>query len=165
MALAAWAGQVRAATGGRVTRADAIHLTLAFLGEVSEDRVGAAILAAKTVRAGPHVLPIEQAKYWAHNRIVWVGPNETPRVLGVLAQSLRAELEREGFAIERRPFAAHITLLRKARVPLSLPPLPAARWPVSEIALVCSNLSSAGSSYEILQRFPIAAGPGFDSVT
>jgi len=164
-ALAAWAGEARAATGGRVTRAEAIHLTLAFLGEVSEGRVGAAIRAAKRVRADPQVLPIEQAGYWPHNRILWVGPRETPAALGSLARSLRAELEGEGFTIERRPFAVHITLIRKARAPLVLPALPTAAWPVREIALVRSVLSSSGSKYEVLQRFPIRAGTGTGCVT
>src|SRR6185436_19398373 len=66
-ALAAWAVQVQKAAGGRVTRPESIHLTLAFLGEIADDRVGDAVKAAVSVRGERHTLPIERAKVWAHN--------------------------------------------------------------------------------------------------
>jgi 2'-5' RNA ligase len=46
-------------------------------------------------------------------------------------------------------------LVRKARAAKSLPPLPALDWPVTEFLLVRSTLSSAGSSYEPLERFAL----------
>ena len=155
--LADWAAEAQRVTHGRVTRAETIHLTLAFLGEVAEERVAAAVRAARRVRAEPHALPIEEARLWTHNRIVWVGPTETPAALQSLADLLRTELAGEGFSLERRPFAAHITLIRKARSEGRLPPLPEVDWPVEEFSLVRSALSSQGSSYEIVERMPFAA--------
>ena len=124
--LAAWAGQAQTLTGGKPTPGQAIHLTLAFLGEVSENRIQDAIRAARNVRGAPHALPIELAKVWAHNSIVWAGPERTPPALDSLASALRAQLQAEGFAIEARPFAPHVTLVRKAHRAPRLPPLPAA---------------------------------------
>ena len=155
-ALSAWAEQAQVLTGGRVTRAESIHLTLAFLGDITEERVGHAIRAARNVRGAPHTLPIEQAKHWSHNDVVWVGPMEIPRALAALAQSLRAELEKEAFAVEARPFAAHVTLIRKARRVAGLPPVPQAAWPVTEFTLVRSTLSRHGSSYGIVDRIALA---------
>ena len=151
-ALVDWAGQAQAMTGGKVIRAEAIHLTLVFLGEVDDSRVGDAIRAGRRIRVKPDALPIEQAKVWSHNSIVWVGPHQTPPALGSLAESLRAQLRTEGFTIEPRPFAAHVTLIRKARRAARLPPLPALEWPVRELTLVRSQLSGRGSSYEIIDR-------------
>ncbi|TAK49660.1 MAG: RNA 2',3'-cyclic phosphodiesterase, partial [Betaproteobacteria bacterium] len=105
-ALQRWADGVRRETGGRTVSAAAIHLTLAFLGETPPQRAAPAIGAARRVRAAPHGLCLEEARYWAHNRIVWAGPRETPAALEALAQSLAAELARERFALEQRRFAA-----------------------------------------------------------
>lgn len=154
-----WAREASRDAGGRVTRADTIHLTLAFLGDVPADRVPAASDAARRVRAPAHVLPIEEARYWPHNRIVWVGPREMPAPLADLAAQLRRELQGEGFRLEARAFAAHVTLIRKAREPGALPPLPRIDWPVSEFVLVSSTLAREGSRYDVMQRFALAA-PG-----
>ena len=154
-ALAAWAGQAQREVGGNVARAETIHLTLAFLGEVPGARAAAAFRAARGMRGVPHALPIEEARLWPHNHIVWVGPRETPAALGALAASLRAELESGGFAIERRPFAAHVTLIRKARATGALPPLPSVEWPVNEVALMRSTLAPQGPSYEVMERMSL----------
>ena len=148
-ALAAWARPL----DGRPIPAEKIHLTLAFLGAAQPDRAAA---AARRVQGRAHALPIEVAKYWKHNQVVWAGPRETPPDLAALADALHFELYRAEFILERRPFAAHVTLVRKARKPASLPPLPAVDWPIRELALVHSTLSSNGSTYETLARFPLS---------
>ena len=150
-ALAQWALEAQRETGGKPTDAAKIHLTLAFLGDADAQR---ALRAARAVQASPHSLPIEQASHWRGNGIVWAGPRATPAPLNALVEALGMALYREEFALERRPFAAHVTLIRKARG-ASLPPLPAVDWPVSEFLLVRSALSSAGSSYEPLERFAL----------
>ena len=151
-ALFDWAQEAQRLTGGRVTDQAKIHLTLAFLGETDPKR---AIAAARRVRSKAHTLPIEHAKYWRENNIVWAGPHETPPALKALFDTLSIELYREEFILERRPFAAHVTLIRKARA-ANLPPLPATPgWPVDEFLLMRSSLSSKGSTYEPLERFSL----------
>ena len=142
-ALAAWAREAQRACGGRVARPENIHLTLAFLGDVEP-----ALARARGVGV---CLPasafcVELARYWAHNRIVWAGPRETPAPLARLARELG----------ETRPFAAHVTLIRKARLPGPLPQLPALAWPVDHFTLVSSVLGRDGPSYEILERYVLA---------
>ena len=146
-ALAAWARGLE----GSITPAHKIHLTLAFLGSVTPEK---AVIAAQRVDAARHVLPMEQARYWKHNRILWVGPRDTPGSLKALVDGLHLELERAQYILERRPFAAHVTLVRNARPPRELAPLPAVEWPVQEFTLVRSTAHGAkGSVYEIVERF------------
>jgi 2'-5' RNA ligase len=148
-ALARWAGPLE----GRPTPAEKIHLTLAFLGDAQPER---AVAAARRVQGRAHALPIEVAEYWRHNQIVWAGPRETPAALAALVERLHFELYRAEFILERRPFAAHVTLVRKASRPKALAPLPAVEWPVDEMVLVGSSVSSKGSTYAIVERFPLA---------
>ena len=150
-ALHAWALAAQKATGGRATRADTIHLTLAFLGETDPARVGAAVAAGRAAQGARHVLPIEQARYWKHNRLVWAGPRVTDPAL---ADALAAHLRAAGFVLEARAFKAHVTLVRKAS-PAQLPALPAVDWPVDEFVLVRSALSAGAPAYEVLARFPL----------
>jgi len=132
---------------GRRTPGDKIHLTLAFLGEADAQN---ALTAARRVQGAPFQLPLEQASYWGHNKIVWVGPRQVPAGMTRLAETLQLELYQEGFMLERRPFAAHVTLVRKAPAQ-SLPPLLQTEWPVKEFALV----GSSGDSYRTLERFSL----------
>ena len=149
----AWALEAQRSTGGRVLRTESIHLTLAFLGEVDEARI--AELKGLSVKSARHELPVEQARHWSRNQIVWVGPSEIPDALSALAGNLNETLLAKGFRIEKREFAAHVTLIRKARKRIPLPSLPAVSWPVNEFLLVRSQLSPDGSRYEIVTRFPL----------
>lgn len=143
-ALARWSGKLE----GKAIPAEKIHLTLAFLGGVEPAK---AIAAAKEVQAGTFELPVDTAKYWRDSHIVWVGPREMPDGLRLLVERLHFALYRAEFILERRPFAAHVTLLRKARKPGAIEPLPKVEWPVREFALV----NSAGGAYEVMERFPL----------
>jgi RNA 2',3'-cyclic 3'-phosphodiesterase len=151
-ALGRWASEVCGASGGKPIAVANIHLTLAFLGGADP---GKATAAAKRVEGRRHELPIDAARYVKRNEMVWVAPSTLPLELASLAAALRGSLAREGFVLEDRPFAAHITLVRKARRPGSIPPLPAVRWPVEEFLLIRSHTSPDGSRYEPLERFAL----------
>ena len=138
---------------GRATAAGNIHLTLAFLGEADAAK---AISAARRVRGARHALPIEVARYVRRNEMVWAAPAETPPALETLVKALHLELYREEFFLERRPFAAHVTLLRKTREPKDLPPLPEVSWPVDEFLLAQSRSSVKGPVYEPFEHFPLS---------
>lgn len=145
LALERWAQAVE----GRRTPAGNIHLTLAFLGETEVEK---ALAAARRVQSPGFRLPLEEARYWPHNGIVWAGPHRVPDELAHLVEALQIELYKEAFILERRPFAAHVTLVRKAPAPpASLPALPRVVWPAREFTLV----SSAGGAYRTLERFSL----------
>jgi len=152
-ALGDWAREVQRTAGGRATRDETIHLTLAFLGDADPEK---AIAAARAVRGEAFELPMDTARYWPRQRIVWAGPGEMPGALERLAKQLSARLAAAGFVLEERPFAAHVTLLRKAGKPAVLAALPEVRWRADEFLLVRSTPSTLGSRYEPVSRFPLA---------
>jgi len=151
-ALAQWAREVQRDAGGQVTDEETIHLTLAFLGDADPVR---AAKACRVVRGKSFALQIDAARYWRHNRIVWVGPEDMPSQLKDLVGQLHGALRQDGFVLEDRPFAAHITLVRKANPPKSMPPLPAVQWPVNEFTLVRSSPGHGGSRYATVESFSL----------
>jgi 2'-5' RNA ligase len=148
LALERWAQPLK----GRCTPAGKIHLTLAFLGEADAAK---ACTAARRVQAGAFRLPIDDARHWARNEIVWAGPQRVPEELKRLAEGLHLELFKESFILERRPLAAHVTLLRKAPSQV-LPALPRLEWPVREFDLVSSSLEQGRAAYRTVERFALA---------
>jgi len=151
-ALAGWASEVRNESGGKLTAVDNIHLTLAFLGAAEPEP---AIAAARRVQGRCHELPIDAARYVKRNEMIWVGPETVPPMLASLVADLHRSLSAAGFTLEKRPFAAHVTLVRKARRPSSIPPLPRVEWPVDELLLIASKIGAGGSAYTPLQRFAL----------
>ncbi|HWA39554.1 MAG TPA: RNA 2',3'-cyclic phosphodiesterase [Burkholderiales bacterium] len=149
-ALAEWARAVQKHSGGRATAEETIHLTLAFLRHAD---IATASAAAEPVRLAPFDLPVDEAKYWKHNRIVWVGPRVMPPALTNLVAQLHPALRTAGFVLEDRPFAAHVTLIRKASAPGPLPALPPVSWHAREFVLVRSTPTGTGSRYEVVRRF------------
>jgi 2'-5' RNA ligase len=154
--LAKWAHEAQCECGGRATPAGKIHLTLVFLGNVERDRLEQLKSAAAEIGGERFELTLDQAGYWRHNRIVWAGAAAVPPALTSLVSALEERLQAFGYSFDRRPYAAHVTLLRNVRRSASLAPQPV-RWPVSEFTLVESTAADRGSRYEIIGHWPLAS--------
>jgi 2'-5' RNA ligase len=153
-ALAEWGRSLRRATDGRTTRPEAIHQTLAFLGDCSPERLDEVEAAAGRVSPHRFELVLDRVGLWNHHRIAWAGASRVPPELDALVAELHAALADARFAFDRKPFALHITLVRNARPGRALPALAPIRWPVDGFALVRSVLRPGGSEYAIQRRWP-----------
>ncbi len=153
------AEQLEAVCDGRKVRAENIHLTLVFLGEVSVNRLDALCQVANEVRgAGVQTFDfaIEEVHYWKHNRIAYAGTAKVPQGLLDLANALQSALFAGGFAFDRQAYVPHITLVRKARCS-ALPELAQPIvWPVREWVLVKSGQANGRSGYTPIGRWPLA---------
>jgi 2'-5' RNA ligase len=138
---------IHGVAGGRATRADSIHLTLAFLGDCDPGRLGELKAAAAGVRVRPFELVLDEAGFWKHNRIAWAGATATPAALETLVSELRTALADAQFAFDPKPFVPHLTLVRKARPGFVMPGLDPTRWHVNGFVLVRSVIRPAGSDY------------------
>jgi 2'-5' RNA ligase len=139
--------------GGRATRGDSIHMTLAFLGDCDPDRLAELKAAAAGVRVRPFELVLDEAGFWKHNRIAWAGATAMPDALESVVNDLRAALVGAGFAFDPKPFVPHITLVRKARPDFVMPALDPIRWQVADFVLVRSVMRPAGSDYLVEARW------------
>lgn len=152
--------------GGRATRRDTIHLTLAFLGNVPEARLPELSKAAASVAVEPFAINVDQLGFWSHNHLLWAGCQAASPALEALSGQLRQALARAGFRVggEGRDFVPHVTLVRRvpeATAPSERRPLPSIEpfaWRNERFVLVGSTLSALGSSYRIIDEFPLPAG-------
>lgn len=141
--------------GGRLMDRDTLHLTLAFLGQVEEQRIPEICALASTVKLAGFTLILDQLGYWHHNRILWAGSTSPPSGLFSLANHLQGALRSADFMLDDRPFQAHVTLLRNARCGVDALGPWAICWPVKDFALVESLPSAQGADYRVLKRWPL----------
>jgi 2'-5' RNA ligase len=140
--------------GGRRMRADTLHITLAFLGSTPTERLDDLIACAESVRATAFELVLDQAGYWRHNRIGWLGANQTPPQQVELVTALNAALQAAGFPVDARPHVPHVTLLRNTAGG-EPPPCEPVHWPVRDFVLVSSRTESDGAHYDVIRRWSL----------
>lgn len=107
--------------GGRLTRSETIHLTLAFIGDLGRERIPELIERLNRLDAAASRVEFDQAACWRHNRIAYLAPSQPPRELFDLVARLESVLDELAIPFDRRPFKPHITLLRKAECPKANP--------------------------------------------
>ena len=141
--------------GGRPTPLENLHLTVAFLGSVA--RAAEVERAAREVAVRRATLLLDRAGFWKQNRIVWAGTSLAPAGVEQFARDLRAALARHEIGFDTKPFATHVTLLRDAREPRSMPPLEPIAWEIDGFVLVRSQPGAGGSRYEAVATWTAAA--------
>ena len=149
-----------------------LHLSLKFLGDVSEDQVARLkeLLAGEAAR-----WPAMQLTYAGigtfpdHGlpRVVWAGATGDLEKLAGLAAAVERAAGQVGVPGEGRPFVAHLTLGRvksgRSAKRLQLEIENQRRVPlggdlVREFVLYQSTLTPSGPVYEALARFPLTNG-------
>ncbi|MBW8458436.1 MAG: RNA 2',3'-cyclic phosphodiesterase [Thiobacillus sp.] len=141
--------------GGRRMRAETLHITLAFLGSTPADQLDALTACADTVRTDAFELVLDQAGYWRHNRIGWLGASQTPPPYVELVGALNAALREAGYCVDARPHVPHVTLLRNS-VGGAVPECEPVHWPIRDFVLVVSRRESDGMHYDVIRRWPLA---------
>jgi RNA 2',3'-cyclic 3'-phosphodiesterase len=163
-ALAAWRDELVEGRGDlRPVRAEALHVTLVFLGWQDEKAAQAIAGAAFEASAG-HAAPLLRAEG------VRPLPPRDPRLFaldlsdeegraGAVQQAVSDALEAgRWYRPEKRPFWPHLTLARVKRGERRVPPLPEAPSPPAgafearELTLYRSTLRPQGAIYEPLAR-------------
>lgn len=102
---------------GNFTHRENLHLTLVFLGELNQDRIGEIKSAMNRIDGRP--LRISLNGFGRFKRrggdIHWAGIEEN-RELAAIQKQLTAELKKTGFILEDREYSPHLTLGREVRL-------------------------------------------------
>ncbi|MEG3110102.1 RNA 2',3'-cyclic phosphodiesterase [Pantoea sp. T14] len=156
--LVRWRAENFAEEAGRPVAAANMHITLAFLGEVSsETSQRLQTLASRIVQPGFDV-DLDDAGHWPRPGVVWLGCQRPPRGLLQLASLLRAQAARHGCVQSPQPFHPHVTLLRHAYQPVALPPRGFHwRFRVAHFSLYASEFAKGRTRYRALASWPLQA--------
>ena len=152
-------------------RAENLHVTLKFLGEVPDTQVPRICDALKAISANPIRLQPDRIKCLPERgpvRVIGVGLGGELERINQLFQDVEQAVEPLGFARERRAYRPHITLARlrsflpsDARRTLSeagTKHLPGPEFIAAEFVLMQSQLNPKGARYIPLARFPLLEG-------
>ncbi|MCW2612973.1 MAG: 2-5 ligase [Cryptosporangiaceae bacterium] len=146
----------RRSLAGRSVRPAQWHLTLAFLDGVPDGRLPEVRAAVAQAAAEVPAFTLRLVGAGAFGSVVWVGAGGDTEPLGRLAEELRGRLAGAGFAIDPRPFRAHLTVARgvhtrRPEVAAGLAALAnhdGPPWTVRQVVLVRSTLGPGGARHE-----------------
>ena len=153
-------------TNVRWSRPEGLHITLKFLGNVSDEKLAAIKTQLQTIKASQFSLTVRDTGVFPNAkspRVLWLGL-DAPPALAQLASQVDAALDSLGFEREKRAFTPHITLARfkdrggKINVNAALSSVPKAGFgtmTATEFHLYESKLSPQGSRYSKLASFPL----------
>ena len=140
-----------------------IHLTLKFLGNVTDEQIEKVKNTLKKIASDIQSYQIHLAEIGAfpklsYPRVIWVGMDEGAEECKALAKSTEDAMEKLGFEKEKRSFSPHLTLGRvrsaKNRQPLIKTVekeknfSSSSKLLVEEIVLFKSTLTPKGPIYE-----------------
>jgi len=146
-------GESFKAVTGRQVAPENYHITLRYLGPLTEAQQSCVEQVADALRGENFQLTLDKVGYWPGPRVAWLGTERPPIALEMLVKALERGLVSCGFEPERRPFQPHLTFLRKAlpkALPTSVSPI---AWPVDRFALVRSRTLPEGVQYDIVRSW------------
>lgn len=155
--------------GIKLVEKENLHLTLAFLGEIKEEKIATVSQISKSVIKNINSFFVELSglgvfPHPERPRIVWVAMDH--HHLDNLVNSLRKELTKEKLFDDIKPFSAHLTLARiKYLVPETKNIIKQllqvhknqkyGTIKIETIEIMGSELAPSGPIYKILQKIPL----------
>jgi RNA 2',3'-cyclic 3'-phosphodiesterase len=147
----------------RLIGQEKIHLTLKFLGGLSERELDLATRALERLGGRHEPFGVSTSGFGAfpserRARVLWVGVKAGADQLRTVANDVENLLETAGFDREDRPYVPHLTLGRakgrQARLEGPGTSPPELRFTVSSVELVQSVTGRHGATYQVLTTFP-----------
>jgi 2'-5' RNA ligase len=153
--------------GLRFVRPEIVHVTLKFLGDVPQERLGEVAKALQGVRVEPFDARLKGIGAFPGRsiRVVWIGLEGN---FAELYQAVERSLGILGFERDDRGFRPHVTIARVSRPGpdismklsrkiSSMADIDLGGFHVDHFFLKKSTLTRGGPIYEDLAKFPLAA--------
>jgi 2'-5' RNA ligase len=130
------------------------HVTLAFLGAVSEASLERARVAGASLRGSPFEFVLDGIESWATADVLCLTTARPTPTVSSLASRLRFSLLAQQVDSSSQEFRPHVSLARGVSATVDAPIGPVI-WPVSGFVLVESSTGSRGSDYRIIERYTL----------
>ncbi len=107
--------ELKMVKGVRTVKSTQLHLTLKFLGEISEKQLFSVQNAIKDIKFPSFEMTLEKFGVFPNInriRVVWVGISDGNEKLKELAHLIEESLKPLGLSEDKRPFSPHLTLAR-----------------------------------------------------
>ncbi len=140
-------------TRGRRYKQHNLHITLHFLGNVTEDQLNCARQQAATIKATRFVLLMNHFGRFKRARVLWLAPANVPDQVTRLYTQLGEALTLCDFRIETRPYQPHVTLMRKFHDRVEENEIEPIEWQVDRFALIESVPVEGGVEYQPLEFY------------
>lgn len=157
------------APDARWARTESLHVTLKFIGEVSDAKAQEIKTSLQQVKAKPFEIDFKEIGFFPtpkSARVFWAGVHAS-EALKELASAIEASVEKAGIPREKRAYHPHLTLARAPEAGASRhcfrllqerlggEPLPQfGTMTAREFFLYQSQIMRGGARYTKLQRFP-----------
>ncbi len=106
----------RQTLAGNFTLYENLHLTLVFIGEVTEKPAETLLQITRSIRFKPFMLRFDHLGRFKRDggELIWVGVEKSEPLLS-LYEMVAGQVRSAGFTIETRPYTPHLTLARGVR--------------------------------------------------
>jgi 2'-5' RNA ligase len=132
------------------------HITLAFLGNVSDEMFDCVRSQADQVKGDSFELELDTIGHWSRPKVVWFGCHNKPAAVDVLFANLNLQLQTCGYSPDYKILQPHMTLMRKVTrkpKPFKFQPV---RWQCNEFVLVESTVDDKGSTYKVINTWKLS---------
>jgi 2'-5' RNA ligase len=156
--IAAAAAELVLEDGARLVPCENYHMTLAFVGEVSNAQA-ASLRTIVPLEVPAFTLRFDTYEHWLKSDVVVLAASEWPPALHDLQRKLRGELAHHDLASDPRPLHPHVTIARKSVQAPVQQAMSGFRWKVTAFQLVRSVRSTIGSTYTVLDHWSLLDKP------
>jgi len=139
----------------RIIAPENFHITLHFIGSVTDEEKDCLHQAAGKVTFLPFDLSLDSFGFFDKAKVFWMGLQTAPAELSRLHENLGEALSACDYRPDPRPYSPHVSLLRKAgKIPVEYQPF-SINWHVDEFVLVESISTTDGVIYKVIEKYPL----------
>ncbi len=132
------------------------HLTLTFLGQISDRQCRDIQTLADSIGSSSFALHINSTGYWPKQKIYYLAPSETPESLGLLVGELTSISRRLNIKTDKRKYKPHLTLARRCEhAPPDALQAPDVHLFCDQFCLFESVGTKNGVRYEIIESWQL----------
>jgi len=137
----------------RLLKKSNLHITLEFLGEISEDDKQKLIEKSNHIQIEAFEIELTNVGWWKKPGVLWIGPQHIPQALINLVGSIKQIVEQQGLETDKRSYQPHVTVARKVKQAQLTKQSFEILWQVYSFVLVESKSTDMGVVYQIVQKW------------